>query len=57
MQCNVHDMFSIQTLDLLGENLVRFKKPNKSLSIDTSLEDLRDKHAFRYLDEVTREFF
>ena len=57
MQCNVYGMFSIQTLDLLGENLVKFKKPNKSLSVDTSLEDLRDKHAPRYLNEVTRGFF
>ena len=49
-------MFSIQTLDFLGENLVKFKKPAGSI-IDMSLEDLRDKHAPRYLDEVTREFF
>ena len=50
-------MFSVQTLDLLGENLVKFKKPTVPSSTDTSFEEFRDQHAPRYLDEVTREFF
>ena len=54
-------MFSIQTLDLLGENLVKFKKSamDKDLpySVDTSLDAFRAKHMPRHLDEVTTEFF
>ena len=54
-------MFSIQTLDLLGENLVKFKKSpwdkDQPYSFDLSLEVLRAKHMPRHLDEVTTEFF